>query len=113
MSAPDTLATALAARELLAAAIEAPLVAADKHVPALCGGSKAARRYRAARHRYAQAIADVRTERTAIAYRRESSARITWAYAAAAIISSGRLPADQVDRRNAALRVFQGGEVAA
>jgi len=111
VSAPDTLATALAAREALAAAIEAPLVAADKHVVALCGGSKAARHYRAARHRYAQAIADVRTERTAIAYRRESSARITWAYAAAALVGSA--PHDQVERRNAALRVFQGGEVAA
>lgn len=111
MSAPDTLAIALAAREALAAAIEAPLVAADKHVPALCGGSKAARHYRAARHRYAQAIADVRTERTAIAYRRESSARITWAYAAAAAMA--RAPHDQVERRRDALRVFQGGEVAA
>lgn len=111
MSAPDTLAIALAAREALAAAIEAPLVAADAHVSALRGDSKAARHYRAARHRYAQAIADVRTERTAVAYRRENSARITWAYAAASAMA--RAPHDQVERRREALRMFQGGEVAA
>jgi hypothetical protein len=101
-AAADSLGMALVARELLAAALEAPMVEADKHVPALQGASREARKYRAARHRYAQALADYQCEGGALAMRRADSARQSWAYAEWAIICGA--PTAQVAARQAAMK---------
>lgn len=100
-AAADSLGMALVAREELATALEVPMVEADKHVPALQGASREARKYRAARHRYAQALADYQCERTALAMRRVDSARQSWGYAEWAIICGA--PTAQVEARRAAM----------